>query len=195
MVRANLLGLVGGLLSVSSVVLLWFFWFIGTYGFSSAESQLSIGLKETYERWSSILFMIGAFATLFTQLGMFLKIPAIVIFPFIAWWRDLSATWIPGYCVGLIGVAFTIYSCFVQATLPGMRIRIPPESRVVVWFPWREERKAMRIPRRVAYAAASIVIAAALISIGIVADAYTEPKSRLSVTTYIDGATYAQWIS
>jgi hypothetical protein len=190
MVRANLMALAGGLLSIASVALLWFFLFLGTFCFGSGESQLSVGIREQYERSISVLFMVGAAVVLFSQLGVLLEIPAIVLFPFIAWWRDGSVVWVLGYCVGLIGVVLTIHSSFVQVTFPGMRLRIPPESRTRVWYFWKEERSAKRIPRRAWYAIASATLAAALISTGVVASAYVEPMSRLSVSTHIDSAVY-----
>ena len=188
MARANLLGVAGASISILSVVLVWFWRFFGL-SFGSGETALSRTISG-YTAEVSALFIVGAFVALLTPLGAMLQLPALGFFPFVIWWRELSGFWTFGYVVALIGAVVSFGSSFVQITLPGRRLRIPPESRIAVWSLRKDEHQSHPLPRAAKIALLSIVIVAVLISIWIMAPAYTQPRSKISVTVVIDSRGY-----
>lgn len=189
MARPNLLALGGALLSIVSIALVWFIMSLSSNVFGSTDTDLTMVMRDN-TAGVSVLFIIGAFIVLWTQLGVLLELPAILFFPFVIWYGDFSAYWVLGYLVALAGVALSICSSFVQMTVPGWRIRVPPESRIRVWFLWKDEHNPMSIPKRAALLIKLTVVIALVISSGVVIGAYVQPLSKFHLNVIIDSGSY-----
>lgn len=189
MARANWLGLIGAILSIVSVAMVWFWRMFDSMGYASGQTALT-GTLNNYSSDVSLVFIVGAIVALLTPLGVMLQIPALVVFPFLIWYWDLSGYWVLGYIVALIGAAVSISSMFIQISFPGRRLLIPPETRIGVWSLRKEERQTRPLHWSAKITLLSLVIAAALVSTLIVTPAYARPMSKISVTVMIDGSGY-----
>lgn len=176
-------------MSIVSIALVWFVMSFSSLGFGSGDTASTIAIND-YTAGVSVLFIVGACFVLWTQLGVLLELPAIVFFPFVMWFSDFSAYWVIGYLVAVAGVALSVCSSFAQITVPGWHFRIPPESRIRVWFLWKEEHNPMKIPKRAALLIELIVVIALVISSGVVIGAYVKPLSKIHANVVIDSGSY-----
>ncbi len=186
--RSNLLALGGAILSIVSIAFLWFETAIG-FGYGSGDTDLIRSIND-YEVKVSTLFILGAVLALGTQLGLLLELPGLILLPFFIWYeRGSAADWL-GYILAVFGAALLATSFFVQVTLPGGWIRIPPESRIRTWFSWNEERNPRKIPRAITWITVLSVVVAVIVSSAVVANAYVSAESKIKISVVVGTNTY-----
>ena len=189
MARVNQLALTGGILAIISSGLFWVPVFFVSSVFGSGDTNLTRTING-YLGTISILFIVGAILTLWTQLGVALELPGLIFLPFVIWYRDYSVFWMVGYVVAFIGTSMSTLSSFVQIAITKKTVRIPPESRIRVWFFWKDEHIPLKIPRVVAGALAVLIIIAVVASSAVLVDSYVRPLSKIDLIVVIASDIY-----